>query len=241
MSRLSYEEITNIASEKGLHINNPDDYQTLKTLLSFECTVCKKTFISDIETIRNSKFKCPLCESQDVHIKEKPPLKPVDAYRIIGFDQATENFGVSVYDNNKLVYYACIHFRGLTDERLTKIYLFISMICSEWNPDFVMFEDIQLQQNGFNGYKTFKVLAELIGVVTVALRQNGIQYGMVLNKVWQAEFMIAGSKRDEQKRNVISRVQQLFNINVSDDIADAILIGKYACKLKQQSEVKTIF
>jgi hypothetical protein len=29
-----------------------------------------------------------------------------------------------------------------------------------------------------------------------------------------------------QKRNVVKKVEELFDIDVSDDIADAILIGK---------------
>lgn len=40
--------------------------------------------------------------------------------------------------------------------------------------------------------------------------------------------MIAGRERFEQKKNVIRKVNQLFGINVTDDVADAILIGKYA-------------
>jgi hypothetical protein len=38
--------------------------------------------------------------------------------------------------------------------------------------------------------------------------------------------MIAGKDRNTQKKNVIAKVQQLFGIKVTDDMADAILIGK---------------
>ena len=46
-----------------------------------------------------------------------------------------------------------------------------------------MFEDIQLQTNGIGGYNTFKVLAELMGVVKVILTANKVPHTCVLNKI----------------------------------------------------------
>lgn len=42
--------------------------------------------------------------------------------------------------------------------------------------------------------------------------------------------MIGGKDRASQKKNVIAKVKSMFGIDVSDDVADAILIGKYGCK-----------
>ena len=55
----------------------------------------------------------------------------------------------------------------------------------------------------------------------------------VSNKVWQSKYMIAGKDRVTQKNNVIKKVKMLFGVDVSDDIADAILIGKYAVDMKR--------
>lgn len=41
--------------------------------------------------------------------------------------------------------------------------------------------------------------------------------------------MIGGKDRVSQKKNVIAKVKSMFGIEVSDDVADAILIGKYGC------------
>ena len=48
------------------------------------------------------------------------PLKG-NSYRILGFDQATEKFGVSVFDNGELVYYKLLVFTGDLNMRLLKI------------------------------------------------------------------------------------------------------------------------
>ncbi len=47
----------------------------------------------------------------------------------------------------------------------------------------------------------------------------------------------------EQKKNVMKKVKQLFDIDVTDDVADAILIGKYAYNkyCKQTRPAETLF
>lgn len=71
------------------------------------------------------------------------------------------------------------------------------------------------------------------------LAKNDIPHKEVLNKVWQAKFMIGGKDRISQKRNVVKKVKELFGIDVSDDIADAILIGKWGSIERQESLIKT--
>lgn len=163
----------------------------------------------------------------------------------MGWDQATQNFGISIFDDGRLVYYDVIQFVGETEERLVKIFNFLQYFIEVCEPDFVMFEDIQLQANGASQtmFNTFKVLAELMGVVKMVLTKNKIRHECVLNKVWQSQFNIAGKQRMEQKKNVMKKVKQLFDIDVTDDVADAILIGKYAYNkyCKQTRPTETLF
>lgn len=223
MSKLDNKEINLIASTKKLKIINPESYINLDSSLSFECQVCKKRITSDIRTVRNESFFCPSCEGQKVQYVPNPPAKT--GYRLIGFDQATSNFGISVYDDGKLVYYDCITFVGTLETRLAKISIFVDKVCQLWEPDYVVLEDIQMQ--GAAGYHTFKTLAMLLGICVAMLTKNDIPNAAIFNKVWQARFLIKGDTRAKQKRNVIEKVKLLFSIDVTDDIADAILIGKY--------------
>ena len=237
MSKLTESEIVEIAKSKHLTVLNPEEYINLTSdNLKFKCENGHE-FNATLKLIRDfSNFKCPICEKQPVEYRTKPPKKQDGVFRIIGFDQATNNFGISVYDEDKLVYFDVFHFEGETEERLVQIANAITFICREWQPNYVMFEDIQLQTNGIGGYNTFKVLAELMGVVKVILTANKVPHTCVLNKIWQSEFNIGGKDRATQKANVIEKVYKIFDIKVSDDVADAILIGKYAVERRLRNK-----
>lgn len=238
MAKLSNEALIEIASQHNLIIKNIDAYSNLQSEILFECKACKKEFISNFESVRHSNWVCPGCNEQKVEYAAKPPKKT--GFRIIGCDQATQNFGISVFDDGKLVYYDCIVFTGDLDKRYGKILKFMDNVAKYWEPDLVIVEDIQLQQGGGGaGYNAFKVLGGLLGIMKGVLAKNDIPHKEVLNKVWQAKFMIGGKDRISQKRNVVKKVKELFGIDVSDDIADAILIGKWGSIERQESLIKT--
>lgn len=233
MAKLSKEELLDIASSRELIIEDVAEYVNLQSDMVFVCKKCGKRFISNFSTIRNVNWKCSSCEGQsDVKYVGKPPKKT--GYRIIGCDQATQKFGISVFDDGKLVYYDCIEFNGELDERYGQIMTFMENVVDYWEPDFVMLEDIQLQQGSVGGYNAFKVLGGLLGIIKAVLAKKKIPHKEVLNKVWQAKFMISGKDRATQKKNVVAKVKTLFSISVTDDIADAILIGRYACMMRNE-------
>lgn len=241
MARLSKETLLDIANSKDLEVNNIEDYVNLQSELVFKCKKCGKPLISSFENIRNENWTCPICSVQEVKYVGKPPQK--SGYRIIGCDQATQKFGISVFDDGKLVYFDCIEFQGELDARYASIYSFMDRVLKHWEPDLVVIEDIQLQQGTTGGYNAFKVLGGLLGVMKAVIAKHKIPHKEVLNKVWQAKFMIGGKDRMTQKRNVVKKVHDLFNIDVSDDIADAILIGKWASmeRAKSVASVKKLF
>lgn len=236
MARLTSEELLRIAKTKGLEIKNVGSYVNLNSELKFECERGHE-FQTTMSVVRDANFRgCPLCERQEVKNVAKPPKK--SGYRIMGFDQATKHFGISVFDDGKLVYYDCVDFNDSnTEVRLMQISQFLDRVCKAWQPDFVVFEDIQLQ-GGAAGFNTFKVLAELLGIVIAVLNINSIAHECVSNKVWQSKFMIGGKDRIAQKQNVIAKVKSMFGIDVTDDIADAILIGKYGVDKMGKGETK---
>ena len=84
-------------------------------------------------------------------------------------------------------------------------------------------------------------MAELLGIVKMVLTKNKVKHECVLNKVWQAYFNIGGRDRISQKLMVVPRVEELFGIRVIDDIADAILIGKYGNTLLNKVPNKKLF
>lgn len=227
MGRLSDQEITNIILAKGFKPIDISCYQNKMSKIICQCDQ-GHSFSSSLHDIEKSTFKCPACigaQFKTAAINGQVPEK--NGYRIVAFDQSSNNIGVSIYDNGNLVYYDWYKLTGELDERLAKWYNLINTtVVNDWKPDYVMLEDIQYQKDA--GVVTFKTLAEVLGVACAALEENKIPHDKVLNKTWQAQFNIAGSNRVAQKRNVVERVKEYFGINVTDDVGDAILIGRYA-------------
>ena len=53
--------------------------------------------------------------------------------------------------------------------------------------------------------------------------------------------MCNAKNRSEQKKQSIAKVKEMYDINVNDDIAEAILLGKYAVDSLKRAETKKLF
>lgn len=98
--------------------------------------------------------------------------------------------------------------------------------------EMVYFEDIQLQEN----VGTFKILAMTLGICKLVPHIMGIPYDTVYSTEWKKYCGIKGSNRQQQKRNAQKYVLKEFGIKVSEDEADAICIGKFACSKNAEKE-----
>ena len=53
---------------------------------------------------------------------------------------------------------------------------------------------------------------------------------------------MSNKNRTEQKQTAVKKVKDMYNITVSDDIAEAILLGKYAVDIiSKQTIIKKLF
>lgn len=75
----------------------------------------------------------------------------------------------------------------------------------------------------------------LSGVAQTCARKASIEFDVVLPKVWRAGVGINGKNRAEEKALAKAKVKELFNIDANEDMAEAILIGKYASKFHQST------
>ena len=119
---LSKQQVSDIAESKGFEVLNLADYKSLDTVMRLKC---KNGHLLDasIKTVRNANFVCPICDgnnsiSNKLTDSERPPQK--SGKRIVAIDNATENVGVAVFDDNKLVFYHLYHIQGDTITRLLK-------------------------------------------------------------------------------------------------------------------------
>ena len=149
---------------------------------------------------------------------------------ILALDQSSKITGWSVFKDNKLHAYGKF---SLDDDnigvRLKKFRIKIKELIDTYSPDEVVFEDIQEQNN----ILTFKVLAQVQGVLMELLTSLNIQYSTILAVSWKSTLSIKGRARAEQKRNAQQYVINTYGIKATQDESDAICIGDAHIKLNQ--------
>lgn len=144
--------------------------------------------------------------------------------RILAFDQASRTSGYAVLDDGKLVAHGKFTFEdddfGL---RLLHIREKVDALIEQYNPNKVLFEDIQLQEN----VETYKKLAEVYGVVDELLTEKNMPHETIPSVTWKSTLGIKGKDRPAQKRNAANWVETTFSIKPTQDECDAICIGSY--------------
>ena len=230
MARLSHEQIKAEVEKLGYSLIDDSGYMTLNSFITVKCKN-NHNIKATLNDLRKPSFTCPCCDKPIIF--NNPRVVPEKTgYRIIAFDQATEHFGLSIWDNGELVFYSLYNFTGDLVSRLLKIKQFIQQIVIDsWKPDFIVMEDIQ-QQHG--AIITYKILAMLLGVIEVTCKENNIKYEVVSPNTWRKYAGTCGKNRKEEKILSVAKVKEKFGINVSDDVAEAILIGNYAVRTHQK-------
>ena len=156
--------------------------------------------------------------------------------RLLALDQSSQVTGFAVFEDDKPIVISHFAFYQ-TDlgDRLESIRNKVNSLIDEYEIDEVVFEDIQLQDvNGSRdiGVKTFKILAEVFGVVHELLTERDIPYTAVPPVVWKASFKIAGKGRTQEKKAAQAYVLKTYNTSCTEDEADATCIGAHYIKKK---------
>ena len=128
-------------------------YKNLDTELEMECPAGHR----QMQTYKNWR-KHPLCEQcmagDPYKIKKnKVPEKDSDTVRVLALDAATNITGYSIFDNRDLISYGTFKTKGDNAEvRIHEVKEWLRAAITEWEPDFVGIENIQLQSFGNNQY-----------------------------------------------------------------------------------------
>lgn len=148
--------------------------------------------------------------------------------RLLALDQSSKITGYAIFNDGKLETFGKFEFdHPNIDYRLTQIKKQILSIIQRQKIDEVVYEDIQQQNNIANNVQTFKVLAEVYGVISEMLEDLKIPHSSVLAATWKSFLGIKGKARSEQKKNAQGYVMQTYGINPTQDECDAICIGAY--------------
>ncbi len=227
MARIEPSYVKEFLAAKGIEMLG--EYKNLETPINCFCDQ-GHVFSETFKNMRKDHFVCPMCFNDTFKasgLDKDLPQKTGD--RLVSLDLASKNIGVAVFDNRVLVGQKKITIKGDFNERLYSIYHLLVDICLLWSPDQIILEDIQLQEN----VQTFKMLAELQGIAKIAIlnADRNIETMFVLPTVWRKIFGIGG-ERYAEKRKAIELVKEKYGLVVGDDVAEAILIGVYGCRLK---------
>ena len=123
MGRLSTDAIRAEVEKKGYSLVDAAGYENMQSIITVKCSkghIIKTSFAD----FRAASFTCPEC---DKNIKFNNPtiVPPKSGYRVIAFDQATEHFGLSIFDAGELVFFSLYTFSGNVNSRLSQIRKFV--------------------------------------------------------------------------------------------------------------------
>lgn len=139
---------------------------------------------------------------------------------IISLDQSYRCTGYAVFnkETKELITYG--KFTGGTllgcKDRLAEL-------LEKWEPELVLIESVQQQRN----VNTFKLLAELLGVLKVCILEHGIEFEEVHVMRWRAKNNIHAKNRSEAKKMAQTLIQELYGVKPTQDECEAVLIGRY--------------
>lgn len=146
--------------------------------------------------------------------------------RLLALDQSSRITGYAIFENAKLIHYGKF---SVDDEdigvRLMNIRGRVKDLIDQYNINELVFEDIQMQNNVQNNVQTFKLLAEVFGVIYELATEMDLRNSAVLASSWKSTLKVRGKNRPEQKRNAQAVVEKVFNIKPTQDECDAICIG----------------
>ena len=232
MAKIKFEDIRDAVAFHGWKVISTE-YINLNTEMEFGCPEGHIVYTS-WKKLRES-FNCPSCtEAKKIYATTEVKSKSKGIHRTLSLDQATNITGWAIFDDKELVAYGKINFTQSDPfERISKVRNWLLNIIETWKPDKVALEDIQLQKfTGKNGHTegavtTYKVLAQLQGVLAVTCFEKNIPCYIIHTATWRAHCKITARNRQDQKRAAQLYVANKYEKNVTQDEADAICIGVY--------------
>ena len=144
-------------------------------------------------------------------------------------DQALQLSGYAVFnENKKLINHGTFKTKNNLpiEKRLESIWSFLNISYETYNFSHIFFEDCQQQQNA----QTYHKLSMVKAIILLWCAINDIPYTILSPAHWRAlikekENISFGRSRQEQKKNCQNFIKRKFQIDVSEDEADAIAIG----------------
>lgn len=160
--------------------------------------------------------------------------------KILSLDLSTKSSGWAIFEDGFLIEYGCIT-ASSTDliKRIIKIENELEEILKKHKDiDKAIAEEVR-PESGMQNIKTHRALMWLQGYIAILLHKYKINLDLIYPSSWRAAIGIKtgrGIKRTSLKEKDIQFVKENYNLDVNDDIADAICIG-YASSHDVETEI----
>lgn len=150
--------------------------------------------------------------------------------KIVALDQSTVITGVAVFDNGELIAYNALdlHTNRNLDSRMEIMLTLIDKTIKHFKPDVVVYEDVCLQRMP----STLITLAQLQGAIMYCCLMNKTQYEIIKPTQWRKLLSFKqgkNCKREQLKQQAKEYVKNTYDLQLSEDVCDAICIGKAYC------------
>lgn len=232
MGTINIHSVKNDLEERGWELLSTE-YKNLKTPLEMLCPKKHNISVNYDEWRKNYDHLCQECMRgiKSTIIRNIVPAKKVGTKRLLALDAATKTTGWAIYDKEQLVSYGHINIQGdNANRRIHDLKLRLVDFIIQNDIDVIAFEHIFLEEEGIRNVELYRILANLQGVLIDTFLSLGKKYFLARASEWRKTCSISEKKRDIVKQRAVERAIQWFSIDVTQDEAEAICLGKHITK-----------
>ena len=146
----------------------------------------------------------------------------------LSIDASTKSTGIAIFQQGKLIHYECINSNNTdTYKRIENMTVKIRQLCNKYKPTDIIMQDV-LPQDVKHNQTVYKALIYLQAAIVLQLHKINLNVNFCTASHWRAQVGIRtgrGIKRETLKAAAQKLVKNIYNIDVNDDISDAICIG----------------
>ena len=146
----------------------------------------------------------------------------------LAIDASTKSTGIAIFMQGKLIHYECItSLDSDTYKRIQTMTQRIRQLYNQYKPTDIIMQDI-LPQDVKHNQSVFKALIYLQAAIVLELHKSRATVNLYTASHWRSQVGIhtgRGIKRESLKQASQKIVNSIYNIQVNDDISDAICIG----------------
>lgn len=153
---------------------------------------------------------------------------------VAGIDASTNKTGIAIFCDGEYVEHTLIDLHKIKDssERIPKMMMTICDYLNEHDIDRIIMEESVLTTNA----STIKMLSNIAGAVIYYATSHNIEFEFALPTHWRKKIGLSQSnkiKREVLKAEAILAVKQEYDMDLTDDEAEAILIARSGFDLPQ--------